>query len=130
MLEERGSTKGFLLGMLAGGVAGGLIALLYAPKSGRELRNDIGRKKDELWEDAEEYVDKAKSKATDIIASSRKKADELIADAKHKAEYITQGAEKMYTQGKDMVIDEAAKLKDAVRAGVDTYRDERKTVRK
>jgi gas vesicle protein len=127
MLEEKGSTKGFLLGVLAGGITGGLIALLYAPKSGRELRQDIGKKKDELVGDAEEYIDIAKSKASDIIASSRKKADELISEAKTKAEYLTSGAGKMYTQGKDLVVDEAAKIKDAVRAGVDSYKDERKT---
>jgi gas vesicle protein len=127
MLEEKGATKGFLLGVLAGGVAGGLIALLYAPKSGRELRQDIGKKKDELIGDAEEYIDIAKSKASDIIASSKKKADELICEAKNKAEYITKGAEKMYTQGKELVVDEAAKLKDALRAGVDSYKEERKS---
>jgi gas vesicle protein len=71
MLEEKGAAKGFLLGILAGGITGGLIALLYAPKSGRELRQDIGRKKDELIDDAEEYLDIAKNKASDIIASGR-----------------------------------------------------------
>ncbi len=127
MTEEKGATKGFLLGVLAGGIAGGLIALLYAPKSGRELRQDIGRKKDELISDAEEYIDIAKSKASDIIASGRKKADELIHDAKSKADSLSKGAGQMYTHGKEMVIDEAAKIKDALRAGVDTYKEERKS---
>ncbi len=126
MLEEKGTAKGFLLGILAGGITGGLIALLYAPKSGRELRSDIGRKKDELIDDAEEYLDIAKNKASDIIASGRKKADELISDAKKKADYISKGAENLYVHGKDVVVDEAAKIKDAVRAGVDSYKEERK----
>ena|SRR5690349_12259921 len=126
MLEEKGATKGFLLGVLAGGITGGLIALLYAPKSGRELRQDIGKKKDELVSDAEEYYDIARTKATDIIANGRKKADELILDAKAKASTISKGAERMYVQGKDLVVDEASKIKDAVKAGVDSYKDERK----
>jgi gas vesicle protein len=38
MEDNNRGTKGFLLGLLAGGVVGGIVALLYAPKSGRELR--------------------------------------------------------------------------------------------
>jgi len=48
MSEEKGLVKGFLLGMLAGGITGSLIALLYAPKSGIELRRDIIKKGQEL----------------------------------------------------------------------------------
>ena len=125
MREERGKTKGFLLGMFAGGLAGGLIALLYAPKSGRELRKDIGRKKDELVDDAGEYINSAKGKAANVIAAGRKKADEFISEAKHKADSIIKGAENVYSQGRDFITDSSSKLKDAVKAGVDTYKDER-----
>lgn len=37
----RKDTKGFLLGALAGGVIGSITALLFAPKAGKELRQDI-----------------------------------------------------------------------------------------
>jgi gas vesicle protein len=40
----------FGLGVLAGAVAGGVVALLYAPKSGRELREDIRGKTGEVLE--------------------------------------------------------------------------------
>ena len=33
--------KGLMMGFLAGGIVGAVVALLYAPKAGRELRNDI-----------------------------------------------------------------------------------------
>lgn len=45
MSEERGVAKGLFLGFLAGGIVGGVLALLYAPKSGKELRQDIRNKK-------------------------------------------------------------------------------------
>ena len=54
--------KGLLLGFLAGGVIGAVIALLYAPKSGRELRKDIKVKTDEYIEDAEKYINDAREK--------------------------------------------------------------------
>jgi gas vesicle protein len=37
----RKETKGFFLGALAGGVIGSIAALLFAPKAGKELRQDI-----------------------------------------------------------------------------------------
>lgn len=123
------STKGFLLGLLAGGVIGGLTALLYAPKSGKELRKDIGKKSREVVKDTEQYVESAKVKASEILSDSRRKAESLLSDARKKADSITRGTEKLYTQGKDFITDEATRLKDAVRAGVDTFNEEKKKVR-
>jgi len=39
--DDDGLTKGLFLGFLAGSVIGAVTALLLAPKSGRELREDI-----------------------------------------------------------------------------------------
>ncbi|MFF2888787.1 YtxH domain-containing protein [Paenibacillus sp. NPDC057967] len=40
-MSTRKDTKGFLLGAIAGGVIGSITALLFAPKAGKELRQDI-----------------------------------------------------------------------------------------
>lgn len=40
-MSTRKDTKGFWLGALAGGVIGSITALLFAPKAGKELRQDI-----------------------------------------------------------------------------------------
>jgi gas vesicle protein len=126
-MDERGSTKSFLLGVLAGGLAGGAIALLYAPKSGREIRKDISKRKDQLVKDADRYYEDTKKRVDKMIHDGKKKAETLIHDAKAKAESITGGAGNLYNQGKEFVSEEAAKLKGAVQAGVDAYKDERKT---
>ncbi len=118
-MEERTSIKGFMLGLLAGGVVGGLTALLYAPKSGKEFRKDIGKKSKEIYSDTEEYISSAKTRASEIISDGRKKAEDLISDAKLKAASIV-------SSGKDFVAEEAGKIKDAVRSGIDTYNEERK----
>jgi gas vesicle protein len=125
-MEERGTSKSFLLGLLAGGLAGGAIALLYAPKSGREMRKDISQKKDKLIKDADRYYEDTKKRVDKMLHDGKKKAETLIHDAKAKAESITDGAGNLYTQSKEFVSDEAAKLKGAVQAGVDAYKDERK----
>jgi len=126
VMEERSNAKGFLIGLLAGGVIGGMAALLYAPKSGKEFRKDINKKRKELVHDAEQYVGSAKEKASEIISDGRKKAEDLISEARKKAASLSTGAERLYAQGKEFVSGEADKLKDAVKAGVETYREERK----
>ena len=50
-------TGGFLLGAFIGSVAAATTALLFAPKSGKELREDLAVKADELKEQLSEYVD-------------------------------------------------------------------------
>ena len=120
------SSKSFIIGLLAGGAIGSIAALLYAPKSGRELRKDIGKKSREVVKETGQYVDSAKTRATEIIADGRKKAESLINEAKKKADSITKGTEKLYTHGKEFLTDETARIRDAVKAGVDTFNDERK----
>jgi len=114
MSEEKGFANGFLLGILAGGITGGLIALLYAPKSGLELRKDISDKKNELIEDAEQYYTNAKVKANEILTDGKRKAEELVEDAKRKANEIS-------STGKEKI----SKIKDALKSGIDAYNEER-----
>jgi gas vesicle protein len=40
-MEENKMAKGLMMGFFVGGIVGAVVALLYAPKSGRELRSDI-----------------------------------------------------------------------------------------
>lgn len=139
MSEERGVAKGLFLGFLAGGIVGGVLALLYAPKSGKELRQDIRNKKDEMLDDAEEYLDIAKHKAQDIINEGKKRSEELISDAKKKAGNLLDDANNIlnvakektstsYDAAKSKIIDESAKVKDAIKAGVDAYKEERNKI--
>ena len=61
------SSKGLLLGFLTGGIVGASIALLYAPKRGKDLRSDIKSKAEGYRSDAEKYIDTAKEKVVEII---------------------------------------------------------------
>jgi len=136
MSEERGLAKGLFISFLAGGIVGGIVALLYAPKSGKEFRADIKHKKDELLEDAEEYVDIAKHKAQDLINEGKRRSEELITEAKKKAGSLLEDANKIlnvakektstaYESTKEKIVDEGTKIKDAIKAGVEAYKEER-----
>ncbi|MBE2218865.1 MAG: YtxH domain-containing protein [Ignavibacteria bacterium] len=124
-MEDNKSVKGFMLGMLAGGVAGGLLALLYAPKSGVELRGDIRKKSQELLTETGEYIGTAKDRAGEMLSEGRKRAGEFIDDAKEKAGMIQENISNIFTQGKEKLDEEGHKVKDAVKAGVDSFKEER-----
>lgn len=124
-MEDNRSVKGFMLGMLAGGVAGGLLALLYAPKSGVELRGDIRKKSQKLLTETGEYIGSARDRAGELISEGRKKAGELYDDVKEKAGVLQDNISGIFTQGKETIDAEGQKVKDALKAGVDSYKEER-----
>lgn len=70
--DENGMGKGLLVGFLTGAAVGSLIALLFAPKSGKELREDIKSKSQEFMDDADKYIANAKDKASELINEGKK----------------------------------------------------------
>ena len=134
MSEENHYVKGLLVGLLAGGALGAVIALLYAPKSGKELRIDIKSKTDEYYDETEKFIADAKVKAKDMINEGKKRSEQIIVNAKSKSEELLKNAERIFTEaksktgsfvasGKDIVDGETEKLKSALKAGVNAYKD-------
>ena len=124
--DNSGMLKGLIIGVLAGGAVGALVALLYAPKSGKELRADIKEKADGLMEGAEEYLSAAKSKAGEIVSDAKKRSDQLITDAKHKADSLLEDADKIISDARTKaapLAGEGVRLKNAVKAGIDAYKE-------
>jgi len=72
MTRNINNVKGFLIGFLAGGTVGAIIALLTAPKSGKELRGNIKQKSEGYYDDAEKYLADAKNKASELINEGKK----------------------------------------------------------
>ena len=93
--ENDGMAKGLIIGFVAGTIVGAALALLYAPKSGRELRADLREKAGDLVDDAQEYISRAKTKAVDIINEGKKKASSLVDDARRQADSILGDADRI-----------------------------------
>ncbi len=105
--DDNGMGKGLFLGLLAGSVIGAVVALLYAPKPGRELRADIKNKAGEIADDAEDYIKMARTKAVDIINDGKRRSEHLITEAKKRAESLLGDAEKILSDAKDRVSEDA-----------------------
>lgn len=94
--EKTAMVKGLVTGTLIGGIIGAAIALLYAPKSGRELRSDLKERTNKLLTEAESAIERTKSKVAAAVEGTKQR-----------------------------IVTEEERLKDAVKAGVDAYKEER-----
>ena len=128
MERDNGLVKGLAIGILAGGAIGAILALLYAPKSGKELRAEIKERADDLIEDAEGYAKAARSKASAIISDAKQRSERLISSAQDQASTLIHDADKILSGAKQKtgaILEEGARLKGAVKAGVDAFKEER-----
>jgi gas vesicle protein len=60
------SFSSFITGLLAGAAVGGVVALLYAPQSGKETREQIKMKFQDLEKELESLKGKAKGKSNKV----------------------------------------------------------------
>ena len=78
------SAIGFFKGFLLGGLVGAAFALMFAPKPGKELREDIKKRSADLKEEADAALTDIREKAAAIIEEGKKSADALLKDAEQK----------------------------------------------
>ena len=76
MKDEGYSSGSVLLSFLLGGVVGAGLALLFAPQSGRETRQQIKDLTDDVKDKTTEYVKQAKEKAASIVDDGKEYYDE------------------------------------------------------
>ncbi len=134
--ENYGSTVSFIKGLVFGGLIGAGLALLYAPKSGKELRKDIKNKTAELKTDAEKLYEEAKEYAGDFIVDSLKKAENLKKEAEEKFEVAKKKFEAMLSESKrlaedakEMAEQKIAEAQDKIEAGKKVVSDKASKIR-
>ena len=115
--REDASVSSKLTYLIIGGGIGAIIALLFAPKSGKELREDIAdaskkgleRGKEaaaQLQERAGEYYETGREKASEIYQTAQGKASELSEKAKAAAARTTNPFSAAIEAGKDAYTQE------------------------
>lgn len=134
MSQDNNSGKSFIVGLLAGGAIGALIALLFAPKSGRELRANLKLKSEEYLDEAEKYISEAREKAKELINEGKKRSEKIIYEAKLKSQELIKDAEKIISDAKEKTSEvlsntkekieaESGRISSAIKAGFDAYKD-------
>ena len=123
-MSER--TGDLLKGLIIGGLIGAALGILYAPKSGKETREDIARKTEDLLDKAKEEYEKAIAKSKLAYESAIKRLHDLELSAKGKVEEMENKVTEFAQQSVETVQDNKNKLKKAIDAGVEAYREEKK----
>ncbi|NQW30395.1 MAG: YtxH domain-containing protein [Ignavibacteria bacterium] len=134
MNQNDGSTaKGFLLGAIVGGAVGAAVALLFAPKSGKDLRADISDRGEDFYDKAQTYFKTPVVEGDDFINEGRLKAQRIVHSAREQADSLMSNAEQVLRDArsraqsiKETVQSGAAKVSDAARAGADAFKSEMK----
>ncbi|MEK7278019.1 MAG: YtxH domain-containing protein [Chloroflexota bacterium] len=103
-------TGSFLVGFIIGGLVGAAVALILAPQSGAETREQIRQKGIELKEQGEETLTEARAKAEAAAAEARARAEKLAGDAKTRAQELAK-------QGREVFDEQRSKLQDAIQTG-------------
>jgi gas vesicle protein len=131
MADNEGGTSG-LGWFLAGLGVGALIGVLYAPKAGKETREDLMNGALEAKDKAAELVEQGKQIASEYVEQGKQKAAELVEEGKRQAkdsvdkgrEYYEKGRTQ-WTQyvekGKGLAQEQQAKVAAAVEAGTEAY---------
>jgi gas vesicle protein len=131
MADNDGGTSG-LGWFLAGLGMGALIGVLYAPKAGRETREDIANSALDAKQRAAELVEQGKQKAGEYVEQGKQYVEQgkqYVEQGKQQAadkgrEYYEKGRNQ-WTQyvekGKDLVNEQQAKVAAAVDAGKEAY---------
>ena len=90
------ATEDWLKGLFVGGLIGAVLGLLYAPKSGKETREDICKSAGDMYEKAKQQYEQARMKMDELAGS-----------------------------GKELYAEKREKLQKAVEAGVAAFKDEK-----
>lgn len=113
--KEDSSAGSFLLGALIGGVIGAATALFLAPKTGKEMRDDLSTQANQLKDKSIELSSIAKDKATEYSSVAKDKANEFASTAKEKTEEVTQTIQDQ----SDQLTDKIKSMKDGIASSED-----------
>lgn len=115
--ETSAATK--LTYLLVGGGIGAILALLFAPKSGQELREDIADATRKGIEKSKETAAQLQERAGEYYEVSRERANEFYQTASEKAGELTEKA-------KSVAASTANPFSAAIEAGKDAYTAEKR----
>lgn len=111
---------GFVLGAIIGGAAAAITALLFAPKSGKELRQDIADEFDNVMDTVYDYRDIAVEKGTELVEVAKETTDDIKVTLKD----TTQNLKSQLSETSDKVAHDFKKAKDEVDRSVEEIKDD------
>lgn len=84
------SSKSFIMGAIVGGIVGAVTALLLAPKSGKEMREDINEQAAVLKERSLQLKDTAVEKGSEWISIAKEKSSEIAKTVNKQSQQVVE----------------------------------------
>jgi gas vesicle protein len=116
--DYRSDTSSKLTYFLAGAGIGAVIALLFAPKAGHELRADITDATRRSIDYANENARALGQRATDAYTTGRERATELYDMGREKTTGLVEA-------GKEVITDQKERVAAAIEAGKKAYQEKK-----
>jgi gas vesicle protein len=116
---ESNKTQKVAAALLFGAVVGGVLAMLYAPKSGKETRQDIA---DEI----NNYTKKAAEAKNKLIEIAKKISSDMVNQTEKVYADVRSFKDGKYSGNAEKIEKEITRLRMAIKAAVDSYKDTRK----
>ncbi|MDC3415791.1 YtxH domain-containing protein [Aquibacillus salsiterrae] len=122
------NSKDFLIGSLIGGIVGASMALLFAPKSGKELRSNLNQSANYVKDRAYEWKDIAYEKGSewkDVAKDNYSQLSETVSEKSHelgdKVKETSKSIQDRFTQEEDpeKAAEEVAQAIEAVSRELD-----------
>ncbi|MBY9082521.1 YtxH domain-containing protein [Paenibacillus sp. HN-1] len=116
------NTKSLLWGIAAGSVIGSVTALLFAPKSGKELRKDISDGAVEAKDKAQELITQVTDKGTEWAGIVKESALTIVHEISDWGKTVEAGDEEKVTVSSnvDAAVEAAATLEIAPKTDGDS----------
>jgi gas vesicle protein len=121
MADETQSSSGFSW-FLAGLGIGALIGVLYAPKAGKETREDLAASAREGSEYLRQRSREAADQINQIVDRSKAQVSEYVDRGKENIDRSRAQWDDFVAQGRQFVSDQSEKVSAAVDAGKEAYR--------
>jgi len=118
-------TNDFLKGVMIGGLIGAAVGILFAPKSGKETREDIARKTEDIIKKAKDEYELAVEKSKMAYEAAIKKAKEIQMMAREKVDDVEEAVSDLTEKGKETLLDNKTRLKKAIDAGIEAFKEEK-----
>jgi gas vesicle protein len=126
MYEDRRGGSVFVA-FLLGGLMGAVLGLLFAPRSGKEMRDMIAEKSGEYWGQAGEVYNTSKVKVTDAVAAGQQTAAEKGEQLRSKIDEARGRLQDQVAKSASGAKDKLAETTPAVHAGIDKAADATKS---
>ena len=86
-------TGNFIVGLVTGAMAGTVLALLYAPDTGKNTRDRLSYRLSSYRDELNDLIDQLSQEKQKLISEAKKKGEAVVSDAKQKADHLIKEAE-------------------------------------